>query len=393
MAEITNSRLVSGYDGCMSISCMAENLTTGNSAMFKIKVSVPDKGQSLTIASLSSRVRDTGYITNCSGNGATLLRGETQYNEKSMDMTFADDYNLLQDVDTKVSRNTLISIIEGRTFEFNGDIWAVLGSNGVRNISNVNKRTNDRDHKFMFLKDGETFIPDMVDENGIPATEQNPYVGAYKDNNLVVFEGIYSYSDSEIKGSRVVYLMSGDIEFSEGSGTDPNKYSVPAMRYSDCRDISKYLCYGNSNPQTPQTSGTDELFRINADIIVELEPATIGDLTVAGTAGDVAVVVRKDTGIVEIYVYGADWTTLPITSTLGAGCRIFSSSYDTALDGASAVTKSCFVAIKTAGTTGNAVAVNTKTNPTGGSGSDGFVWDYYEWSYSNQTFELIDPTL
>ena len=38
MAEITNNKLVSGYDGCMAVVFPAENLTTGNSALFRMRV-------------------------------------------------------------------------------------------------------------------------------------------------------------------------------------------------------------------------------------------------------------------------------------------------------------------------------------------------------------------
>ena len=253
------------------------------------------------------------------------------------------------------------------------------------------KRSNNQDHKYLFLEDGKTFIPDLLDENDLPATENNKFIASKKNNNTISMELMYSYSDTEKKGDRVAFVLGSDITFNEGSGTDANTYDIPMMRYSDCRSQSEYTIYGNSNPDTVSTSGSEDIYRVNATILVE--PATTGALTVAGTAGDIAVVVPKDTGVVEIYLYGADWTTVPVTSTLGAGCRIWSSSYDTALDGATAVTKSCITAIKTAGTTGNAVAVSTKTNPTGGSGTDGYVWDYYDFDFELETFALFDPTV
>lgn len=385
MSQLENERLVTPVDGCSRFSFLAENLTTGVAGLFSIKMSVPDQGISYDIGFLNGRVPETQANNNCNGDVIGLTRGNKTYNERSLEMTFGDDYNVLQSVDPTIYRNILISALNGGSFEFGGDMYAVIGTNGVRNIVTD---LNDLDHKFYFYEDGKVFLPDKVNADGTYRTKSNNFVTAFKDNNCVMTELLYAFNDNAVKGDRFVYVLGGDVSFNEGSSADYNRYTVPAMRYSDYRSIDKYMIMGVTNPETLSTTETEELYRLNVDMIIEV--AGGGVPTLAGTVGQSIAVVDTDDFTVELYLHdGTGWDSTAVTSVLGKGAMIYSTSVDTALDGATATTQASYVGIKTAGATGAAVCVDAKTG-TAGTGDSTGILTCYDWDYEDQTFVVFD---
>ena len=385
MSEIVNTREIGGFSGCCRATFVAENLTTGISSIFSIKLSVPDKGLSYVIDYLRGRVPETAPYNVCDGKVGGLIPGGNTYDAKSLDLTFGDEYNYNQSIHPTIARNLLISAFLGGRFDFGGNRYTLLGTNGTRNIGSYSR---NNDFKYLFTKEGEVIEPDLKDLKGNMSTSTNTFIGAYSKNNPIVMEFLYATELNETKGDRFVYVLPSSITFQEGSGTDYNKYSANTMRYCDYREIGSYLINGLTNPETMQTSGTDEIFIVNADIVIEVSGGGIP--TVAGTAGQQAVVIDSDDNTVEMYLHdGTDWgTTAPaVTSTLGQGALIYTRLIDTALDGSTSVAQNSLIGIKTAGTTGNAVAVDSKTGVSG-SGASTCIWKFYDWSYRNEDFAL-----
>jgi len=390
MPEIENTQLVTNVDGCMRLTWLAENLTTGIASIFTMKMSIPDEGISYDLGTLNGRVPETQYNTKCTGKGAGLTRGNTTYNERTVSFTIGDDYNSLNAVDPTVCRQLVVAVLNGETFYVGSDIYKVIGTNGVRAVGSF---LNDLDHKFLFLEEGRVYSPDLSNADGTTATETNNFVTAYKENNCIAMEFLYAFTSNKTKGDRIPYILASGSTFQEGSGSDYNKYSIEAMRYSDVVSTDKYLLQGLYLPQDMEIAGADEIKRVEADIIISVSGG--GTPTVAGNLNDTAVVIDTEAGAnagtVEMYKFTTTWVDAPITSTLASGARIYSRSFDTALNGASAVAKAGYVAIKTSGTTGNAVAVSNKTG-TSGSGTAGYTWDVYDWQFSTSSFQLSDGT-
>jgi len=380
MAKIENVREVSATSGCCRVTFIGENLATGEAKIFSIRMSVPDQGLSYGLNTLKGRVKETQYNTDCVGEGTGLTSGDTTYTEGSLDMTFADDFNLLQSIDPTVSRSMIIAVFQGGVFEYGGENYAVLGTNGTRNIAGF---TNDNDFKYLFSDEGKVITPDSVELDGTMSTEANNFITAYNKNNPVSCEFLYSFNQNSVKGDRFVYVLASECTFQEGTGADYNRYSMTASRYCDPKSMDKYMIQGVVNPQVLDISGTDSVYRVDAEYVIEVSGG--GTPTVVGVAGEVAIVVDSDNGSVEVYKYGTTWIDVPVTSTLGQGCLIYTQQFDTALDGATAVAKAGYVSISTAGTTGNAIAVDSKTGVSG-SGATSYFWDCMDWSYDISDF-------
>ena len=379
MSKPTNLKAVGGYSGCIGFGWLAQNLTTGNIAYFYTKIGSPDKGLTYNVDFLKSPIKETGSYKVCDGDVDGLIKGESNFETKELSLTYIDSYNQKFSEDPTIAKNLQVNVLQGGVFTYDGAKWAVIGTNGTRNIGTKN---TDEDHKYYFLEEGKVVTPNLITLDGERATEENGFVTAYDDNNAIAVEVLYNHPTAGKSGHRMVYVIGDGNEFNEGSGTDPNKYSSTMMRCSDVTNIDKRIINGLTNTETLQTSGTDALYRVTADIVIEVSGGGIP--TVAGTVGQQAVVIDSDDNTVELYLHdGTDWgTTAPaVTSTLGAGAVIYSRSTDTALDGATATDRNILVAVKTAGATGVAVAVDTKVWASG-TGSSTCILDMYDWSYS-----------
>lgn len=388
MSAFNDARLVTQSNGCSRLTVFAENQTTGITSIFSVKLSVPDEGVSYGSDTLESKKRETQYNTYCNGTGAGLTRGNTQYEEKTMDFTFGDDFNQATNiVDPTVARSILKAMFEGTSFIYGSDTYICVSMAGTRYIGVL---TTGVDTQYLLLNDGKVIDPNAKNEDGSMVTKSNGYVTAYKESTCVMVEFKYAFDDATVKGDRFPYFLTESCTFNEGSGADYNRYAISGTRYCDYRNISKYLVEGVSYPVAMATVGADSLYEIECTHIIAVNGG--GTPTVVGTSGDQIVVVDTADGTIELYKHdGTDFITTPVTSTVGVGCKIFAPLYDTALDGATAVTQNVYVACKTAGTTGNAVASNWKTKSTG-SGSATYVVEIYDWDYGTRDFVAYDGT-
>ena len=389
MSAFQDGRLVTATNGCSRLTVFAENQTTGITSIFSVKLSVPDEGFSYMTDTLEGKKRETQYNKFCDGTALGLGRGGTTYEEKTMDFTFGDDFNqVVNVVDPTVARNILKAMFEGTSFIYNSEVYICVSTSGTRYIGEF---TTGLDTKYLLLQDGKVLDPNAKNVNsGSLVIKNNNYVTAYNETTCVMVEAKYAFDTQTVKGDRFVYYLAESCTFNEGSGADYNRYAISGTRYCDYRNISKYLVEGVSYPVAMATSGTDSLYEIECTHIIAVNGG--GTPTVAGNSGDQIVVVDTADGTIELYKHdGTDFITTPVTSTVGEGCKIFAPLYDTALDGVTAVTKNVYVACKTAGTTGNAVASNWKTKATG-SGSDTYVVDIYDWDYGTRDFVAYDGT-
>lgn len=387
MSNLTNSQVVNAQNGCGRLTFTAENASTGEFAIFSIITDIPDNGFSFDISDLKARSPEKGFYHLCNGEIGGKTKGNKIAEAKPLDMVFGDEYNFLQAVDIDICRNLYLAVAMGHPFDYDGARWFPLGTNGARNIDNVFSDAGEQ--KYLFINEGRLFEPDVYTSAGNRITSENTFVTAIGKNNTTVCEIKYKRSDTKLSGHRFVYVLNNSAEFQEGGGAggDYNKYSISAERESDARYIDKYMIQGLTLPETPDTSGSDSIYRVNAEIVIDISGG--GTPTVAGTIGQVAVVVDSDDNTVEIYKYGTTWIDVPVTSTLGEGCLVYSQSFDTALDGATATVGAGYVAIKTAGTTGNAVAiVNNIGTPASGSA---FV-KCYDWSFTDEDFVQYSGT-
>ena len=447
MSQIQDVRVISGKNGCLRASFLAENLTTGIYGFFSIKLSMPDDGISYGTGTLKGRKPETQYNTDCNGKGVGLTKGDTVYNEQTMSITFGDDYNLIQDIDPTIARNVIESAFKGGSFKIGSEVWSIIGTNGVRNIGT---KANDQDFKYIFLKDGEVVVPDEKEADGSMKTEFNSFVAPYTDNNMIMMEFLYAFNDNNRKGDRFVYLLGSECNFNEGSGADYNRYEISADRYSDTRSIDRYFIDGATNPEAPSTTVANVLYRVNADYVIEVAgggaPSLAGstdevcavinsDGAMTGTAIDIATGTVTGTGTaflselsigsklivdgvtyiiktlisdtsatietsatvvgggapttepntVRLFKYDTDWTTVPVASTVGEGTIIFSTKFDTDLNGGTLVEDEAFVVSIKEYTS----AVNAKSNASG-SGTATAKVDIYDWSYSGSMFIQYD---
>lgn len=385
MARPTNLKAVGGYQGCVNVGCFAQNLTTGNIAYFNSIFGSPDKGFTLNVDPLKNPIRETTSYETCDGTPDGLVPGSASFETKELSITYLDSYNQKLSIDPTIAKNLKVNILQGGVFEHDGDKWAVIGSQGARNIGGT--RTTNNDFKYFLFEEGKVFTPNMVTLEGTRQLEENGFVtGGYGENNTVVIEVLYNHSTEGKSGHRIPYVIGNSNEFGEGSGGDVNKYTSTMLRCSEVVNVDKKLPNGLTNYQTMQTSGADVIKRIYADILIEVSGG--GVPTVAGTIGQQAVVIDLDDGTVEMYLHdGTDWgTTAPaVTSTLQAGSLIYSRETDTALDGATSVDRNVLVAVKTAGATGVAVAVDTFVY-TAGTGATTYILPMYDYSFTDQGY-------
>jgi hypothetical protein len=385
MSDLTNQRLVSKIKGCTRIGALAENLTTGLFGFFSIKIAVPDDGIEYSLATLNGRVPETQYNTNCHGKGVGLTSGDTTYTEGTLSLTYADDYNQRQAIDPTVANNLINAFFLGGTFEYDDDTWSIIGTNGTRNIGTV---ADDLDHKYLFLEEGKVFQPDKKNADGTMATEANAYITAYNENNPIVCEFVYAFNSNQVKGDRMSYVLASDITFNEGSGADYNRYAVEATRYCDVKSIDRYLVDGVSYAQTLSTTTPQTLSRVNVDYVMEV--AAHGDVTAtlgASFVGSTLAVVETTTNKVELYILTAadTWEEIEATSTLISGALIYSNLYGTDLDTLPSTEGAGLIAIKTAGVSGEAVAITNKSDSDSAETASSFI-KIYDWIYASEAF-------
>jgi len=412
-------RTVGQADGCVRVTSLGEDLATGITKLYSSKLSVPDEGITYTTDTLISKKRDTTPVYDCKGEFVGLQKGNQQYEEKTMDITFADDFNWANnDYDPTISRTQIKALMDVSSWKDGANSITGLGTNGVRNIVTYD---NTNDFKNLLLEDGKLKNPNLKLADGSLSLVTNNAVSAYKDTNCVMIEFKYAFQSSyaDTKGDRFPYLLCETPGFNEGSGSDWNKMSVAGTRYCDSRDIDRYFIQGVTNAEDVSGSpaSSENALRIGqasngvitGNVLfgsVDTTDSVISTITLTnGTAGDIIVLVGDganagDNNEIFIFVVSDPTTATAINANynLTSGANIFvtqrlaglvTATSAVVIDASSATDQYGYVNITTAGASGSAVPTNWKTNPSG-SGDDTFVLDIRDWDFGTRLY--IDYT-
>lgn len=364
MAKDTVFSPVNYQLGELYVTVFGEDKTTGIVSLYTIALT-PDEGMSFMLGTVLTNARDKQMTYQQGGDRAAYIFQNAVTNEKTVSLTFMDDAVYWKDtVVARVDRNLITAMLMGDSFKDGASTIKVIGTNGTRMVSPV--ETNAEPYN-IFGRLGMSAKPQSDDGTGKPILVPN------KDNNsfkifgiTVMIEALTTYDSQTKKGERLIFSAPKSATKVDGQ---PNKITVEFDVFSDTMGIDKLFKDGVTTPDVVATTGTDAIYAIPADYVISSAANTAP--TFAGVAGEVAVSIDTDDGIIGIYKYGTDWSTVPVTSVLGAGAFIYGKVSGTDL-ATKPTTGKCYVGVKTAGATGVAVASKTKTMTTG-SGTEDYV--------------------
>ena len=363
MAKDTVFSPVNYQLGELYVTVFGENKTTGVVSLYTIALT-PDEGMSFMLGTVLTNARDKQMTYQQGGDRASYIFQNAVTNEKTVSLTFMDDAVYWKDtVVARVDRNVITAMLMGDSFKDGSNIIKVIGTNGTRMVSPV--ETNAEPYN-LFGRLGMSAKPQSDDGTGKPILVPN------KDNNsfkifgiTVMIEALTTYDSQTKKGERLIFSAPKSATKVDGQ---PNKITVEFDVFSDTMVTDKLFKDGLTGADTVATTGTESIYSIHADYVISSSAGTAP--TFAGVAGEVAVSIDSDSGIINIFKYGTDWTTVPVTSTIGAGAMIYGATSGIDL-ATKPTTGKCYVGVKTAGATGVAVASKTKT--ASGTGTEGYV--------------------
>ena len=373
-------KVVNYQRGESGVFAFAENVTTGITSMYYVPCQF-DEGLSTTLGTIATNAKEKQRLFKQGGNKGCYIYQNEMDEAKTLSVNYADDAIYWQQMAVKlVDKNLLTNLLTGERFMDGSDICSVIGTNGTKigMDANGNKKvyTNVSPYN-MFKYVGRMMIPQSDDGTGNPVFTNNLDNDGNKINGKTVgIEALYKYDDNTTWGVRFLFCMPKKPTFTDGQ---PNKVAIEFDVYCDTHIIDKILPEGLSVPDTVATSGTATIYSVNANYLIA--NATPSAPTFTGANGEVAVVVDTTPSDGKVYIYkhnGTSWSATAVTSTLGAGCQIFGAK--TGTDLATLPTGGVgFVAVATAGTTGNAIASATKTKSTG-TGTEDYLFKvkYYD---------------
>lgn len=280
--------------------------------------------------------------------------------DQSGSITFACDtiYNATTPsaLPKNVSLNMLTAMMTGQGVEDGGTYLQVVGTPG-----NLITCTDPiKEAKWLLYEDIYKVVSGQdTDSNGLPTLKQNPVILDYIKHckpcmlELATSPTLGGADDETYRYSAMQFK---DVMFNEGA---PNTYSANYEGLADVWKVNKPIAQGFSDKELDVVAieGTDSIYTINANYILTVAGgATETPPSVPGVAGDICVVINSTDDTVELYKFATTWIDVPVTSTMGKGFRAWTSEAHTALDGTGGVSGDVqFMAVKTAGTTGNAI--------------------------------------
>lgn len=379
MGRVQNVKPISAFNDAMRILAFAENQTTGVTSMFSFVGAMPDQGLSLPLAPILGKDKNTNNVFINNGKYGATTTAEQVVEDMSFSFQLNVDFNTaVNNISPAVCKDILQAIISGEAFQYGGDDWIVVGTNGQRHIDGL----TTTDIQYFFLEEGKLTDPNAW-ENGKRVKQENTMASAFPDTALIAFETTGKYGTSDYMGFRIPYCFETGKTFNQDTTAD--NYGSDMKRLGDVRTTRGSIYDVMTDPEELDIAETDELYRIEATHVIEVSGG--GSPTVTGTSGDQIIVVDIDDGTVEMYKHdGTDFTTTPVTSALAQGAVIRAEKYDTSLDGATAIDKVTLTAVKTAGTTGNAVAVDVFTKTTG-TGASTYALELFDFNFLDADFE------
>lgn len=380
----TAQKVVNYQRGESGVFAFGENVTTGISSMFYVPCQF-DEGLSTTLGTIATNAKEKQRMFKQGGNKGCYIYQNEMDEAKTLSVNYADDALYWQQMAVKlVDKNLLTNLLTGERFMDGSDIVTVVGTNGTKIIADNQGRkkvtTNNSPYQ-LFSYVGRMMIPQSDDNTGKPIFTSNLDNDGNKINGKTVgLEAIYKYDDDTVWGVRFIFCMPKKPTFTDGQ---PNKVALEFDVYCDTHIVEKPITDGVSAPDALATTGADAIYAFNADYLVKASAITAPTFT--GTIGQIAVGVDIDDGKVYVYKHdAASWSATPVTSTFGVGCQIYGAKVGTSL-ATVPTAKSGYVAIKTAGVTGSAIASATKTKSTG-SGTEDYVFNTRLFDLGTLTF-------
>jgi hypothetical protein len=406
MSTATNVKAIGAYNNCFRFTVFGEQVSDdhgtflkGQTRIFSIMASIPDKSLTINLANIKSPDKNTNSIFYCDGSFAQDTTGEAIVETMDFSLTLNQDYNtIINTLAPEVCKDIWRAILTGDKFtDGNDHEFVVVGVNGQRWVGTSSYQ--EKDTKYLLYRDGLLKHPSKKEADGTPALEPNGKASPFKDRALHLFEimGKFSSNASEQSGYRIAYAMNASSSFNQD--TTVNNYGIDEKRLCDVWDIDKYLVEGVSNAQLINAEPTDitDIYRIGrasngvstGKVYFTEGTAAVATCSGGGVAGDIVVAVNTTTGVVSVFkVTGATaMTAIDANYNLGVGCKIFSNYKITTNATAVALGTSTeshgYIAIKTAGATAEAIASDWDTSEAGTSTFKGLIMD---WGYTTQKF-------
>lgn len=363
-----------------------ENVTTGIVSLYCVPCQF-DEGLTTKLGTILSNAREKTRMFKQDGRKGSYIYTNEMDNAKTINLTYTQDAIYWQNQKVAdVDKDLLTNVITAETWMDGDDQIVAIGTNGTKMYVNAQGATAVSTYlppSNLFKESGKLRKPQVYNADGSPVTEFNTEVdGSKKLGKTFMVEAMYYYDDNTVWGVRLTYCMNQPGDFTDGQG---NKMAFVADVYCDSQCIDKPFVNGLSNPNVVATTGADSIYRVNADYIVKA--STITAPTFTGTTGQVAVAVDTDDGKVSIYKHdGTDWSTVPVTSTLGVGCQIYGAKVGTSVS-VLPTAKSGYIAIATAGVSGSAIASTTKTAVGTNPGTEDYVLNIRYFNLGTLAFE------
>ena len=354
-------------DDICYVSALTRNPSTGVVSIRRVPMVAPNAG-TFPVGQMFTGAREKQDGFNTLGKVNSSSQGNEIVNEQTTSITLRADtvYNALNPevLPSTVNRNTMMAMLEGSGIDADGTYEEVISISGARLTCPV----DITQAKWLFYKDGY-FVVDGKKKNattGEPEVRKNPYIDKYNKTDICTMMELAIYPTAETTDDvvfRFPFVTSQNVQFAEGN--DMNNYTADCMFLADRKHVSKTLADGFSDNEvdTVATTGTESIYKINADYIIAVSGGTAP--TVAGTAGQLAIVIDTADDTVEIYKYSTTWSADPVTSVLGQGFVAWTDEACSDLLATTPITASgdaYLMAVKTLGATGVAVAATNGTN-------------------------------
>lgn len=278
--ELKNAKYVSITSGTCRVTVLAEDVATNKVNVFSTLISTPDGGITLPLDTTLGRTRELNDIFNSVGNFAGTTVGNEVLNEKTVNLSFADDFVHLSDTPSgmEVSRSTLLNMILGESFpaDIGGGegIQSIVGTNGT--VKRTKRAISGHDFGLLFNEIGKLKTPQAKDVNGKSVLEPNVRVTGYNTSGLcVMFEAVTEFDANTKQGLCFAYMLAGNAEWSED--TEFNKLSAEGQLLCDVRYTNGYFIDGFGFDEIP----LDTLDGFNFKIVSDFVDATPGDDEIA----------------------------------------------------------------------------------------------------------------
>lgn len=323
---LSGNQLFNFANGMMRITVIAEKINQADAnetrplVIHSAEVAIPDSGIDLPLGTIKGINREINDVFNSRQDFATSTIGKQILTEKSVDISFAVDANMMLmdgSGSATVANNILFQMFTSGGYKLKSEagifenqyMYKVAGTNGTTKRSSQCK--TDLDFKGLFWRDGMLAEPQAANELGELLLTENTRVTAYNNFNLcVMLEFIYKFSEAKVTGVRFPYCTCGEPSMTEGE--DYNKFKFKSNLLSDSREINKSFIEGISKYEEQMYAKEIQYFTGHIDgLATSSNDLTNGNDTIGALRG-----------------IGADLTLADATGLKGLGVGIVTSEVE-----------------------------------------------------------------